>query len=43
LRKDDVEAAVLKVIAQHSGKGPEYAAAFVAEMRRQKWYLRDVY
>lgn len=39
----DVEAAVLEAIAQHSGKGPEYAAAFVAEMRKQKRYLRDVY
>ncbi|WP_058187840.1 diflavin oxidoreductase [Terracidiphilus gabretensis] len=39
----DVEAAVLEAIAQHSGKGPEYAAAFVADMRKQKRYLRDVY
>jgi sulfite reductase (NADPH) flavoprotein alpha-component len=43
LQKDDVEAAVLKAIAQHSGKGPEYAAAFVADMIKQKRYLRDVY
>lgn len=39
----DVEATVLESIAQHSGKGPEYASAFVAEMRKQKRYLRDVY
>jgi sulfite reductase alpha subunit-like flavoprotein len=38
-----VEAAVLKAIATHCGKGPEYAAAFVVEMRKQKRYLRDVY
>lgn len=39
----DVEAAVLDSIAIHSGKGPEYAAAYVAEMKKQKRYLRDVY
>jgi sulfite reductase (NADPH) flavoprotein alpha-component len=39
----DVESAVIEAIATHSGKGPEYASAFVAEMRKQKRYLRDVY
>jgi sulfite reductase (NADPH) flavoprotein alpha-component len=39
----DVEAAVMEAIATHSGKGPEYAAAFVADMIKQKRYLRDVY
>ena len=43
MRKDDVEAAVMEAIAAHSGKGPEYAAAFVADMIKQKRYLRDVY
>lgn len=39
----DVEAALLESIAQHSGKGPEYAAEFLAGMKKQKRYLRDVY
>jgi sulfite reductase (NADPH) flavoprotein alpha-component len=39
----DVEAAVMEAIAAHSGKGPEYAAAYVADMIKQKRYLRDVY
>jgi sulfite reductase (NADPH) flavoprotein alpha-component len=39
----DVESAVIEAVATHSGKGPEYAAAFVAEMIKQKRYMRDVY
>jgi sulfite reductase (NADPH) flavoprotein alpha-component len=39
----DVESAVMEAIAKHSGKGPEYASAYVAEMKKQKRYLRDVY
>ena len=39
----DVEAAVLDAIAVHSGKGPEYASAYVADMKKQKRYLTDVY
>lgn len=39
----DVEAAMMEAIATHSGKGPEYATAYVAEMKKQKRYLRDVY
>lgn len=39
----DVEAALLEAVAVHSGKGPEYAAEFLAAMKKQKRYLRDVY
>jgi sulfite reductase (NADPH) flavoprotein alpha-component len=39
----DVESAVMEAIAKHSGKGPEYASAYVADMKKQKRYLRDVY
>lgn len=39
----DVEAALLQSIADHSGKGPEYAAEYLAAMKKQKRYLRDVY
>lgn len=39
----DVEAAVKEAVAAHSGKGAEYAAAYVADMIKQKRYLRDVY
>lgn len=39
----DVEAALLEAIATHSGRGPEYAVEFLAEMKKQKRYLRDVY
>jgi sulfite reductase (NADPH) flavoprotein alpha-component len=39
----DVEAAVLDAIAKHSGKGPEYASAYLADMKKQKRYLKDVY
>jgi len=39
----DVEAALLEAIAFHSGKGPEYAQEFLAGMKKQKRYLRDVY
>jgi sulfite reductase (NADPH) flavoprotein alpha-component len=39
----DVESAVLEAIAVHSGKGAEYASEFVAQMKKQKRYLRDVY
>lgn len=39
----DVEAALLGAVAQHSGRGPEYAQEFLAEMKKQKRYLRDVY
>ncbi len=39
----DVEAALLQAVAEHSGKGPEYAQEFLAGMKKQKRYLRDVY
>ncbi len=39
----DVEAAMLKAIGDHSGKGPEYANEFLAAMKKQKRYLRDIY
>lgn len=39
----DVEAALLEAVAKHSGRGPEYAREFLAEMKKQKRYLRDIY
>jgi sulfite reductase (NADPH) flavoprotein alpha-component len=39
----DVEAALLEAVATHSGRGPEFATEFLAEMKKQKRYLRDVY
>ena len=39
----DVEAALLEAVATHSGKGPDYANEFLADMKKQKRYLRDVY
>jgi sulfite reductase (NADPH) flavoprotein alpha-component len=39
----DVEAALLESIATHSGRGPEYANEYLAAMKKQKRYLRDVY
>lgn len=39
----DVESAVFDAIAVHSGKGPDYASGYVADMKKQKRYLKDVY
>ncbi len=39
----DVEAAMREAIAVHSGKGTEYADEFLAGMKKQKRYLKDVY
>jgi sulfite reductase (NADPH) flavoprotein alpha-component len=39
----DVESAMLGAIAVHSGKGAEYASEYLAQMKKQKRYLRDVY
>jgi sulfite reductase (NADPH) flavoprotein alpha-component len=39
----DVEAALLAAVATHSGRGPDYAQEFLAAMKKQKRYLRDVY
>lgn len=39
----DVEAAMMEAIAVHSGRGAEYALEYVAAMKKQKRYLKDVY
>jgi sulfite reductase (NADPH) flavoprotein alpha-component len=39
----DVEAALLEAVRAHSGRGPEYPQEFLAELKKQKRYLRDVY
>lgn len=39
----DVDQALHDVIAVHGGKSSEEAAAFVAQMKKDKRYLRDVY
>ena len=39
----DVESAVREAIALHSGKGTEFADEFLAGMKKQKRYLKDVY
>ncbi len=39
----DVEAALLDVIASQGGKTPEEANAYLANMKKEKRYVRDVY
>jgi sulfite reductase (NADPH) flavoprotein alpha-component len=39
----DVETALLQVIADMSGKGPDFAKEYLDGMKAQKRYLRDVY
>jgi sulfite reductase (NADPH) flavoprotein alpha-component len=39
----DVDEALQQVIARETGKGPEEAKAYLARMKEQKRYLRDVY
>jgi sulfite reductase (NADPH) flavoprotein alpha-component len=39
----DVEKALLDIVASQSGGGAERAAEYLAEMKKQKRYLRDVY
>ena len=39
----DVEAALLESIAEFSRRGTDYAVEYLAEMKKQKRYLRDVY
>ncbi|MEU5398293.1 sulfite reductase subunit alpha [Streptomyces sp. NPDC005963] len=39
----DVEAALLAVIAEQRGRGDEDAAQYLADLRRAKRYVRDVY
>lgn len=39
----DVDQALLKVAESHGGLAPEEAAAFIAQLKKEKRYLRDVY
>jgi sulfite reductase (NADPH) flavoprotein alpha-component len=39
----DVDQALLKVAEQHGKLTPEEAAAFIAQLKKEKRYLRDVY
>ncbi|HEX4037619.1 MAG TPA: oxidoreductase [Acidobacteriaceae bacterium] len=39
----DVESAMLEAIAVHSGKAADYASEYLAQMKKDKRYLRDVY
>jgi sulfite reductase (NADPH) flavoprotein alpha-component len=39
----DVETALLRIIAQESGKGAEHAKEYLDAMKAKKRYLRDVY
>jgi sulfite reductase (NADPH) flavoprotein alpha-component len=39
----DVESALLAVIAEQRGKGDDDAAEYLADLRRAKRYVRDVY
>lgn len=39
----DVEAALLGVIAEQRGRGDDDAAEYLADLRRAKRYVRDVY
>ncbi|MDR3733996.1 MAG: oxidoreductase [Acidobacteriaceae bacterium] len=39
----DVEKALLDIIAAESGRGAEHAAEYLAQLKQQKRYLRDVY
>lgn len=39
----DVDTALHKIIADHSGKGPAFATEYVKRMRTDRRYLRDVY
>ena len=39
----DVDAALHQVIRQHGGKSEDEAAAYVADMKKNKRYARDVY
>jgi sulfite reductase (NADPH) flavoprotein alpha-component len=39
----DVESALLSVIGSQRGKGEDDAQAYLADMRRGKRYVRDVY
>jgi sulfite reductase (NADPH) flavoprotein alpha-component len=39
----DVDAALHEVVARHGGMDADDAADYVATMRREKRYVRDVY
>lgn len=39
----DVDVALKAIIAQHGGMPADKAAAYVAQMSREKRYLSDVY
>ncbi|WP_051558884.1 diflavin oxidoreductase [Allorhizobium undicola] len=39
----DVEQALMNVIARHGGMSPEHAKDYLARMRSEKRYMRDVY
>jgi sulfite reductase (NADPH) flavoprotein alpha-component len=39
----DVHAMLLRIVAEQSGKGPEAAEAYIADLRRHNRYQRDVY
>jgi len=39
----DVDAALHQLIEKHGGKTPEEAAEYVAQMKKDKRYKRDVY
>ena len=39
----DVDAALHEVIAEHGGMEPDDAADYIATLRREKRYVRDVY
>jgi sulfite reductase alpha subunit-like flavoprotein len=34
---------LLRIVAEQSGKGPEAAEAYIADLRRHNRYQRDVY
>ena len=39
----DVDAALHEIVARHGGMEPDDAADYIATMRREKRYVRDVY
>lgn len=39
----DVDTALSDIIAEHGGMGPEHAADYIARLKRERRYLRDVY
>ena len=39
----DVNATLLRIVAEQGGKGPEAAEAYLSDLGRQRRYQRDVY